>query len=220
MMPGTPAQLSLAVIRLVSLQSWLNGTATIVTTGGGVGSMTSSVMTVDAVRLCASRTVTGIDFTPVVDEVGTMAEYEKTLSAATASGATPSSNNVVDAAPPIADRSAVTVSAVLDGLVPGVTFTVSSVLAPFCTIAGLAAPVAEGLVVPDAPVTLMSSMPTHSSLPAALVVMMRSCTSGWSSVDAGSVTETGVTRVAAPGSVASGTYAAGTFVKSPVEPTR
>ena len=41
-------------------------------------------------------------------------------------------------------------------------------------------------------VTLMSSTPTHSSLPTALAVMMRTCTSGWPSTAAGSTTLTDV----------------------------
>jgi len=50
-----------------------------------------------------------------------------------------------------------------------------------------------------AEVTTMSSMPTHSSLPAALVVMMRTCTWAWLSAAAGRVTVTGVTSVACEG---------------------
>ncbi len=45
----------------------------------------------------------------------------------------------------------------------------------------------------------MSSMPTHSSCPAAFVVITRICTSGWLSAAAGNVVSTGVTRLAAPG---------------------
>ena len=52
--------------------------------------------------------------------------------------------------------------------------------------------------------TLMSSMPIHSSLPAAFVVMIRSSTSAWLSTAAGRVTDTGVSRVV-PGLLASAT---------------
>ena len=72
-----------------------------------------------------------------------------------------------------------------------------------------------------AAVTLMSSTPTHSSLPTALVVMMRTCTSGWLLAAAGRTTDTGVTSVAVLGPVvASATNPAGTLVKLPVLPTR
>ena len=67
----------------------------------------------------------------------------------------------------------------------------------------------------------MSSTPTHSSLPTAFVVMIRTWTSDWLFTAAGSVTLTGVTAVARLGPVvASATKPAGTFVKLPVEPTR
>ena len=64
-----------------------------------------------------------------------------------------------------------------------------------------------------AAVTEMSSTPTHSSLPTAFVVMIRSWTSGWLSTAAGSETFTAVTSVARLGPVeASATNAAGTLV--------
>ena len=66
-------------------------------------------------------------------------------------------------------------------------------------------------------VTEMSSTPTHSSLPVAFAVMIRSCTTGWFATAAGSETFTGVTSVARLGPVvASATNAAGTFVKLPL----
>jgi hypothetical protein len=67
----------------------------------------------------------------------------------------------------------------------------------------------------------MSSMPTHSSCPAAFVVMTRICTSGWLFAPGGNVVRTGVTRVAALGPVvASATYPPGAAANSPVAPTR
>ena len=64
---------------------------------------------------------------------------------------------------------------VLTGLLPGVTATVSSTASPLSTEFGFAVPVPEGFVgsTTTEPVTLRSSMPTHSSLPTASVVMMR-----------------------------------------------
>ncbi len=47
--------------------------------------------------------------------------------------------------------------------------------------------------------TLMSSMPTHSSLPAALVVRMRTWTWAWLLTSLGSVTSIGVTWPAIDG---------------------
>ncbi len=55
------------------------------------------------------------------------------------------------------------------------------------------------------PATAMSSTPTHSSLPEALVVRMRTCTWAWSFAAAGSTTSTGVVCVAEPAVVASAT---------------
>lgn len=77
---------------------------------------------------------------------------------------------------------------------------------------------AEGMGVPE---TSRSSMPTHSSLPAALVVRIRSCTNGRLSAAAGRTRSTGVERVASFGPVvASATKAAGTFTNGPAVPTR
>ena len=73
-----------------------------------------------------------------------------------------------------------------------------------------------GAVSGGTPVTEMSSMPTHSSLPGASVVMTRIWTTAWLFAAEGSVTLTGVTRVARLGPlVASATYPAGTFVNDP-----
>ena len=55
------------------------------------------------------------------------------------------------------------------------------------------------------PVTERLSIPTHSSLPPALLVMTRSCSSGWLAAAAGSVTLTGVVCVAWLAVVASAT---------------
>ena len=65
-------------------------------------------------------------------------------------------------------------------------------------------------------VTEMSSTPTHSSIPGASVVMIRTSTTGWLFAAAGRVTLTGVTSVARLGPVvASATYPAGRFVYVP-----
>ena len=74
---------------------------------------------------------------------------------------------------------------------------------------------------PQVPEMSMSSMPTHSSLPVALMVMARTCTCGWLSAAAGRKTSTGVTCVAKLGPVvASATKPAGTLVKFPAAPRR
>ena len=71
------------------------------------------------------------------------------------------------------------------------------------------------------PVMLMSSIPTHSSFPAALEVMILTCTKAWLSHAAGKVALTAVTSVAKLGpDVASATKPAGTLVKGPVFPIR
>src|SRR3982750_2000716 len=71
------------------------------------------------------------------------------------------------------------------------------------------------------PVIEMSSIPIHSSLPAASVVMIRTWTRDWLSAAAGRVPLTGVTSEARLGPEdASATKPAGRFVKLPLEPTR
>jgi hypothetical protein len=81
-----------------------------------------------------------------------------------------------------------------------------------------------GQLPPGEPVTVvtsMSSTPTHSSCPAAFVVITRTCTSGWPFAAAGNVVRTGVTSAAAPGPVvASATYPPGAASKLPLAPTR
>ena len=76
-----------------------------------------------------------------------VAPNEKNRSLADASGATPSSRNAVSVNPPMAERSATTVSPVLAGVMPGTTATVSSVEPPTGTDPGLARPDAVGFVV-------------------------------------------------------------------------
>ncbi|GJD75827.1 hypothetical protein CFIICLFH_4072 [Methylobacterium goesingense] len=63
--------------------------------------------------------------------------------------------------------------------------------------------------------TAMSSMPTHSSLPTAFAVMMRTWRPAAPFASDGSVTLTGVTCVALPCVVASATYPAGRFFQAP-----
>jgi len=112
---------------------------------------------------------------------------------------------------------------------PAATFTgsekVTCTLAPGATCvppSGGTVSLTDGAVSPMAvPETSRSSTPTHSSLPTALVVMIRTCTCARSLASAGKVTSTGVTSVARLGPVvASATKADGTLVKSPVAPTR
>jgi hypothetical protein len=70
------------------------------------------------------------------------------------------------------------------------------------------------------PVTEMASTPIHSSLPTALVVMTRTCRSGWLFAAAGRTALTEVVVVALGPADASATNPAGTFVKLPLLPAR
>ena len=105
----------------------------------------------------------------------------------------PSSANACAGDPPMAVRSPTT-DTIGEGGVPSVVATVSSVEFPATTGLGFALPVPLGPG--GAPVTVMSSTPTHSSLPTAFVVRTRTCTIGWLFASAGRVAETGVTSVA------------------------
>src|SRR6476659_4202731 len=71
---------------------------------------------------------------------------EKVSSPATASPCVPSSKKDWLADPTIGERSATTVIPVLVGFAPGVTATVSNVVSPGLSRAGLAEPVPEGFV--------------------------------------------------------------------------
>jgi hypothetical protein len=112
-----------------------------------------------ALRDCASVIAAGKALTPLSVLPGRVAWKEKMLSFAAVSPWVPSSKNCCDAEPPMAVRSAVTAMPVLVGLRPGVTVTVNSVVLPACTVEGLAAAVAVGLVcVLPTPRIEMSSM--------------------------------------------------------------
>ena len=113
----------------------------------------------------------------------------------------------------MAVRSAETARPVLAGFVPGVTVTVKRDVPPIPTELGLAAPIPEGFVGPSALTIEMSSMPTHSSLPTASVVIIRTWTSGWLSAAAGKVALTGVTSVARLGPVVASATKAGGHVR-------
>src|SRR5438309_7636293 len=155
-------------------------------TGGG-GGLTVRLIDVVADRFWASRMATGRVLAPAGVPGTTVARKLKLLP--------PSSLKACVDDPPIEDRSALTSIAVLVGLVPGLTVTVSSDVPPTTTGFGFADPAPEGfvLVTCGVPVIEMSSIPIHSSLPAASVVMMRTWTTGWLSALAGRLTETGVT---------------------------
>src|SRR6185436_7824390 len=156
---------------------------------GGGGGSTWRLMVVLPERPSASAIVTGSDLAPRAVPMATTALKLKLLP--------PLLANAWVADPPIDERSALTTIPVLGGTAPGVTFTVRSEAWPGKTVAGLADPAPEGFVVETAdPVIEMSSIPTHSSLVAALVVMIRTCTTGWLSAFAGRAAERGVTRVA------------------------
>src|SRR5437868_3536866 len=145
---------------------------------GGVGTRTVRGIVALPVRACASVMVAGRLFAPPLVPPGTVELKEKTLSpAVTSPPLMPSSKNCWVGEPPMAERSALTASPVLIGLVPGVTVTVRRVvLVPFAkTELGLDAPVPEGFVGP-APwgVTEKSSMARPWSLPASSTACQRS----------------------------------------------
>ena len=141
--------------------------------GGTGGTPTSSVMLPPLLRICASATVNGNIFNPLVVLLSTVAWKEKMLSPAISSPFVALSKNGCAANPPMDVRSHRHGDSRLVGFAPGVTVTVSSVVPPGMTLAGSAAPTPVGSVGPALLVTLMSSMPIHSSLPTASVVMMR-----------------------------------------------
>ena len=95
-----------------------------------------------------------------------------------------------------------------------VTETSASTATPVASFAGIVDWTA-GAASPTigVPVTEMSSMPTHSSLPTASVVMTRTLTIGWLFAAAGSVTLTGVTSVARLGPVVASATNAGREVR-------
>src|SRR6266545_6649722 len=181
---------------------------------GGGGGSTWRLMVVLPDRPSASVIVTASDLAPVVVPGATVALKLKLLPPLLAKAC------VGD--PPMDDRSALTWIPVLAGFAPGVTETVRSEAWPGKTVLGLAEPAPEGFVIETAvPVIAMSSIPIHSSLPTASVVITRIWTRGWFSAVVGRVTLTGVTAVARLGPVlASATKPSGTFVKLPLAPTR
>src|SRR3954469_2887537 len=99
-----------------------------------------------------------------------VADAENVRSPAAASGATPSSNNCWLALPPTADRSAVTTTLVLSGLVPGVTATVSVVVDPLVNVFGVAVPAPLGFVAVGGWFTApgANATPRNAVLPAAV----------------------------------------------------
>src|SRR5205823_1886586 len=92
------------------------------------GPSTESAIEAKVERACASATVHWSDLLPGTVPAATVALYENVFAGLSA--------NACVAEPPIADRSQVTVIAVLGGFVPGVTVTVSCVEPPTGTVAG------------------------------------------------------------------------------------
>src|SRR4051812_28210387 len=130
-------------------------------TGGG-GCCTLKIIEPVAERPWLSVTVKGSDFEPGVVSDATVAVYVKTL--------LPASKNCCVAEPPSAERSAVTVSAVLVGFVPGVTLTVNDEFSPGNTEFGLAVPVAVGFVGTALPIASTEMLSIASAC--ALVVVV------------------------------------------------
>ncbi len=141
----------------------------------------------------SSVTVIGIARAPTPAPAETIVRAANTRSPATTSPPRPSSRSGSAEGPPSAEASAVRLNVWLGGFDPAAAVAVMTSVWPCST--GLGVPVAlviVGLVGAVAASTTMSSMPTHSSLPAALVVMMRSCTTAWLSTADGRVTSTDV----------------------------
>src|SRR5574338_1412376 len=116
------------------------------TSAATTGAVIVRAMLVEPVRACASAMLTGSVFAPAVTLAGTVAMYVNVRSAATTSPWVPSSKKACVDEPPIELRSAVTVSPVLAGFVPGVTATVSVVADSTSTDEGVAVPTPDGLV--------------------------------------------------------------------------
>src|ERR1041385_7850112 len=110
--------------------------------------VTVSVMVAEPLRPWASEIEMGSVLLPGVVLMVTTVEKENVLLLAVTSPLVPSSKNGSVAEPPMLLRSPRTVIPVLVGLAPGVTSTVSNVVPPWMTEAGLAAPAPVGLVVP------------------------------------------------------------------------
>jgi len=92
--------------------------------------------------------VTGRLFAPPLVPFATVALNEKRLSFGVTSPLVPSSKKAWLAEPPMEERLALNVCAVLVGFVPGVTVTVNSVVFVGATEEGLAAPTPDGFVEP------------------------------------------------------------------------
>ena len=108
-------------------------------TGGGAIA-TANVVVV--LRACASLTVATMFLLPTGPI--TADASEKTRSPAVTSPCVPSSKNGCVAAPPIAERSAVTLRFVLSGKRPGVTVTFRREMSPLSRLPGTAWPVPDG----------------------------------------------------------------------------
>src|SRR6185369_3769952 len=124
----------------------------------------------------------GNDLVPNAVTLSTAVASVKMLSPSAPSPSAPLSSRNTEAPPPIDVRSQLTARLADAGPVPGVTIALSVTLPPRTALGGA----------DDEPVMLMSSMPIHSSLPTASVVMMRTWTTGWLFALAGSVADTGV----------------------------
>ena len=98
--------------------------------GGTGGTPTSSVMLPPLLRICASATVNGNIFNPLVVLLSTVAWKEKMLSPAISSPFVALSKNGCAANPPMDVRLPVTVIPVLVGFAPGVTVTVAASCRP------------------------------------------------------------------------------------------
>src|ERR1041385_3239218 len=110
--------------------------------------VTVSALVAEPLRPWLSVIEIGSVLFPGVVVTVTIVEKEKVLLPAVTSPLVPSSKNGSVAEPPMLLKSPLTMMPVLVGLAPGVTSTVSSVVPPWMTEAGLAAPAPVGLVVP------------------------------------------------------------------------
>src|SRR5438270_2657776 len=126
--------------------------------------VTMRVIAAEPLRPCASEIAMGSVLVPGAVVTVTMVEKENVLLPAVTSPLVPSSKKGSVAEPPMALKSPRTIIPVLVGLAPGVTSTVSKVVPPWMTEAGLAAPAPVGLVTPTGVLRGLGAPVTKSAL--------------------------------------------------------
>ena len=137
------------------------GAALAALTVGEVGVSTVRAMLPLPLRDSPSLTLSGSDLLPGVAAASMVTSRPNSLSPAAPSPCAPSSNR--DTLPPlILDRSALTVSAVLGGLAPGITSAFKWVVSVTATDAGVAVPETLGGVAPAVTSSAIEPMPLRA----------------------------------------------------------